>query len=96
MLQAFSWEVSIAGGETLSALALDVIPIFSASPYWLARASTPEIGGAYGAGHWAGQVMVPPRWTPRVTIDKSGAVQVATYELALFGMLIPVGNIQRI
>ena len=46
--------------------------------------------------NWTGSVVVPPLWVIQGNVRFSAAVNPNDCRLSLFGMFIPVGNIQRI
>lgn len=46
--------------------------------------------------NWTGEVILPPAWSLRARASFSAAVNPNDVELHLAGILIPVGNIQRV
>lgn len=45
---------------------------------------------------WQGELIIPPGWTIRATADFNAALAANRVDLSLGGILIPVGNVQRL
>jgi hypothetical protein len=46
--------------------------------------------------HWFGSLIVLPGWTIRGSITKNAAVNLITVRMSVMGVIIPIGNLQRI
>lgn len=54
------------------------------------------VGGAIAEALWNGEIMLLPGWTVRSAVSKNAAVSNMISFLNVFGVLIPIGNIQRV
>jgi len=75
---------------------LQIIPPGQANSMELKRQSAALAANVISDLDWQGEIIVPPDWTVRAAVAyNAGAVNNET-RLSLFGILIPVANIQRI
>lgn len=106
-----SYQVPVDRVLLLSALALEVGPGLAqnytgaiarilgpgaSTDSRLAGTLTPGAANQNAFIPWQGEVIVPPNWFVGANVDYNAAVAVNTMRLSIFGILVPVGNIQRL
>jgi hypothetical protein len=95
LLQAANVEATITGVEALQVLRIRLIT--PGTPFVFPLAIQFELAATGSdALNWSGSVIVPPGWSLDGFAQKSGAVSSILVQFTISGLLIPIGNIQRV
>lgn len=89
------------GAQTVDRVTLELLPPDESN---IAVAISEKITTNVGSGsnklsmntEWNGEIVIPQEWTLRARGNFSAAVSANSIELHIVGLLIPIGNIQRI
>jgi hypothetical protein len=97
ILQAFSFLATAGAAQTVNDVRIDIVPRLSAEivRVWSADSRYMSTGGVAG-GNWTGSILVPPQYTLRANFLFNAGAAANFFDLGVHGLLIPVGNVQRI
>lgn len=89
------------GAQTVDRVTLELFPPDeSVVAIAISEKITTNVGNAAAKismnTEWSGEILVPQEWTLRARGNYSAAVAANSIELHVIGLLIPIGNIQRI
>lgn len=89
------------GAQTVDRVTLELLPPDeSVIAVAISEKITTNVGNAAAKismnTEWSGEIVVPQEWTLRARGNFSAAVSANSIELHVVGLLIPIGNIQRI
>lgn len=96
ILQSARATADVVGGEIIENVRI-VVTRDQSIFYTLAEREV--VGGAANtlyAVNWSGSILIPPGWLVAGAGSKNLAVQVGTIAASIFGLLIPIGNVQRV
>jgi hypothetical protein len=92
-------SVDPGAGQNFTAITLALLapgPVATANVVEIAENRTPGAADANFALAWSGAVLVPPGWAVLARNVFNSGVAANVTRLNITGMLIPVGNIQRV
>ena len=102
LLRSSVANADAGGAQTVDRVTLELLPPDESN---IAIAISEKISSNVGTSatskvsmntEWSGEVVVPQEWTVRARGNFSAAVSANSIELHVVGLLIPIGNIQRI
>jgi hypothetical protein len=97
ILQAMCGDSNPGAAQTLDTTFLQLIPPGGTPAFSIAGFDFSTLpSGNDQFVNWVGSMMVPPGWTLRMTSIFNAAVAANVISFNVFGILIPVGNIQRL
>ena len=96
LLQSATVEAVSGAAQTVSYLAVVAIPPVGGVPFVALAGEWTTGAPAKRFVNWSGSVVIAPGWIIDGTADYSAGAAANTTGLAIAGLLIPVGNIQRI
>lgn len=96
VLQAAVVKGSPGAGQNITRMFLSIQTLVGTASRDLKFDDTDRAADFRVALDWQGSILIPPGWRLHGSVQFNAGVQVNTTELNTYGLLIPIGNIQRV
>jgi hypothetical protein len=97
LLQHAGMQTAPGAAQNNTGQALVVKPTVATQPQVILDQTLAALAaGVNGWFYWNGTILVPPTWSVRASATFNAGAAANTVILFLVGMLIPVGNLQRV
>lgn len=97
ILQSALVTGSPGAGQAVNAMTLSLIPPNQVGPVRALKFNdTNNALNFVAAIDWQGSMILPPSWIVNANVGYDAAVAANTTTLHVFGILVPIGNVQRV